>query len=163
MASKKGPKKPKPPAGPKFEHAPESVLTLAARLIDNHHGRLAEANISYIMRNGTWKKKGEIVDADVQVIAGANRFETGKHFRVTINADLWNKVGEKTRTYILDKQLSRCMKDETASGDVRWSLCDYQIKEFANLIERHGLITEDLKCLGNALKQITEPAEDMLA
>lgn len=154
MAKKFPPKQPKQePEKPKFEYAPESVLKLAARLVDQHHGRLAEAKISYVMRNGTWRKKGEAVDADVSVVSGANRFEMDKHFRVTINAELWEKANENTRLYILDKQLSRCWRDETATGDVRWSLRDYQIKEFTSLINRHGLITEDLRQLDKALKQ----------
>lgn len=146
-------KTPKEPAGPRFEYAPEEVLKLAARLIDEHHSRLAEAKISYVFRNGVWKKKGEIVDADAQVIAGVNRFEMDKNFRITINADVWNAVDEKTRCYILDKQLTRCMRDETASGEVRWTLSDYQVREFVPLITRYGLLTEDLRMLENALKQ----------
>lgn len=152
MARKKAPKEPKAPAGPKFEYAPEAVLKLAARLIDEHHGRLAEANISYIMRNGTWKKKGDTVDADVSVVSGANRFESGNHFRITINAEVWLNADEKIKAYILDKQLSRCSKEETASGDVKWSTRDYYVKEFPSLIERHGLITEELRQLDQAMK-----------
>ncbi|WP_312340205.1 putative metallopeptidase [Anaerospora hongkongensis] len=160
MAKKRGPKIPKPPAGPKFENAPEAVLTLAARLIDQNHGRLAEAKISYIMRNGTWKKKGEIVDADVSVIAGANRFEMDKHFRILINADVWANADDKIKAYILDKQLSRCVKEETANGDVKWSTRDYYLKEFPSLIERHGLITAELQQLDRVIKQTSAPAEE---
>lgn len=151
MARKKS-KTPKAPAGPKFEYAPEAVLKLAARLIDEHHSRLAEANISYIMRNGTWKKKGDTVDADVSVVSGANRFETNKHFRITINAEVWLNADDKTKAYILDRQLSRCSKEETTNGDVKWSTRDYFIKEFPSLIDRHGLVTEELRQLDQVMK-----------
>ncbi|CVK18490.1 putative metallopeptidase [Sporomusa sphaeroides] len=137
-----------------YEYAPEAITVMAARLIDDHHGHLAEAKIAYLMRTGSWQKKGSPVDADVQVISGANRFMMDETvFRVIINAKVWEKVDEKTRMYILDKQLSRCEKNSTAAGDVRWSLRDYQIKEFASLIKRHGLVTDDLKRLDQALKQ----------
>lgn len=149
------PKAPKAPAGPKFEYAPEDVLKMAARLIDQFHGCLAEAKISYIMRNGTWKKKGERVDADVSVISAANRFELDKNFRITINAEVWLNADEKTRAYILDKQLSRCCQEETASGDVKWSTCDYRLREFPALIERHGLITAELRQLDQVMKHTT--------
>ncbi len=150
--AKRGFKAPKEKTG--FEYAPESILTMAARLIDDHHGHLAEAKIAYLMRSGSWQKKGNPVDADVQVISGANRFMMNETvFRVVINAKVWERVDEKTRMYILDKQLSRCEKNSTAAGDVRWSLRDYQIKEFASLIKRHGLVTDDLKRLDQALKQ----------
>lgn len=152
MARKKSIKTPKAPTGPKFEYAPESVLVLAARLIDEHHSRLAEANISYIMRNGTWKKKGDTVDADVSVISAANRFELDKQFRITINAEVWLNADDKTKAYILDKQLSRCAKEETTNGDVKWSTRDYYLKEFPSLIERHGLITEELRQLDQVMK-----------
>jgi predicted acyl esterase len=149
-------KTPKAPPGPKFEFAPEAVLKLAARLIDQYHSRLAEAKISIIMRNGTWKKKGDTVDADVSVVSGANRFETGNHFRITINADVWLNADDKTKAYILDKQLSRCAKEETTNGDVRWSTRDYYLKEFPSLIERHGLITEELRQLDQVMKHKAE-------
>ncbi|SDF77771.1 putative metallopeptidase [Sporomusa acidovorans] len=152
MARKKTPKQPKAPAGPKFEYAPEAVLKLAARLIDEYHSRLSEANISYIMRNGTWKKKGDTVDADVSVVSGANRFETNKHFRITINAEVWLNADDKTKAYILDRQLSRCSKEETTNGDVKWSTRDYFVKEFPSLIERHGLVTEELRQLDQVMK-----------
>lgn len=152
----KTPKEPKVPAGPKFEYAPEAVLKLAARLIDEHHSRLAEAKISYIMRNGTWKKKGDTVDADVSVISAANRFELDIQFRITINADVWLNANDKTKAYILDKQLSRCVKEETTNGDVKWSTRDYFVKEFPSLIERHGLITEELRQLDQVMKHTSE-------
>ncbi len=150
MARKR--KTPKTPAGPKFEYAPESVLILAARMIDQYHNRLSEAKISYVMRNGTWKKKGDTVDADVSVISAANRFELDKQFRITINADIWLNADDKTKAYILDKQLSRCAKEETTNGDVKWSTRDYYLKEFPSLIERHGFITEELRQLDQVMK-----------
>lgn len=165
MARNKGPKLPKPPAGPKFEHAPEEIQKLAARLIDEHHGRLAEANISYIMRNGTWKKKGDIVDADVSVISGANRFELGTNFRIMINTDVWGQASEEVRAYILDKQLSKCVKEETASGDVKWSTRDFYLKEFPSLIERYGVVTDEQRRLVEVLKNSNNAKEtnEMLA
>jgi hypothetical protein len=165
LARNKGPKPPKAPAGPKYEHAPEDIQKLAARLIDQHHSRLAEANISYIMRNGTWKKKGDIVDADVSVISGANRFELGTNFRITINTDVWNQATEDVRAYILDKQLSKCVKEETASGDVKWSTRDFYLKEFPSLIERYGVVTDEQRRMVDVLKQTktTEETEAMLA
>lgn len=165
MAKKRGPKIPKAPAGPKFEQAPESVLILAARLIDEHHSRLAEARISYLMRNGTWKKKGDIVDADVTVISGANRFELDKHYRVTVNAEVWSQSDDAMRAYILDKQLSRCVKEETASGDVKWSTQNYYVQEFPSLIARHGLVTDQLRQLEQVVKRSSAAQEtnDLLA
>lgn len=146
-------KKPSEAKGPRLTEAPEEVLKRLARLVDENHSGLAEAKISVWMVNGNWRKKGEVVDADCQVVTGANRKETGNIFRLFINNTLYNNSPEKMRDYMIDNQLTRCCKGETGNGEARWYVQDYTVKAFPDVIERYGLITPEIKQLNQVLTQ----------
>lgn len=150
-------RKPREPKGPRLVEAPEEVLNLAARIIDENHGRLTEigSNISYWMVNGNWRAKGETVEANATLVTGANRKESGNIFRIFINQSVWDKADAKYRAYLLDNQLERLDCSETGNGDKRWFVQDYSVKAFPSIIRRHGIMTAEMKQLDQAMHQTT--------
>jgi len=150
---KRGFRKAKEPKGPRLTEATEELLTMAARLIDDHHGHLAEATISYWMVNGNWASGGKDVVANAQLVTGANRKETGNTFRILVSEKAWNDSNEKQREYTLDSQLTRLCKGETGNGEARWYMRDYALKTFPSLVQSYGLITPELRNFDNALRQ----------
>jgi len=146
--------RPKEAKGPRVTEAPDNLLTLAARLIDDGHSGLSEAKITYWMITGNWRKKGEIVDADCTLVTGLNRIESGNViFRVLVSEAIWDKADEKLRAYILDNQLTRCCKGETGNGEARWYVQDYTVKAFPSIIAKYGIITEEMRKLDTAMRQ----------
>lgn len=155
-------KRPKEAKGPRVTEAPEELVTLAARLIDDGHSGLSEAKITYWMITGNWRKKGEVVDADCTLVTGLNRIESGNVvFRILVNQTVWDNADQKLRSYILENQLTRCCKGETGNGEARWYVQDYAVKAFPSIIEKYGVVTEEIRRLDVALRQtnLFEPEE----
>jgi hypothetical protein len=144
------------PKGPRLVEAPEEVTTLAARIIEKEHQGLAEAHISYWMINGNWTKGGETVEADLQLVTGANRKETGNIFRVLINQKTWDNAKPEYRAYLLDNQFERCGKGESGNGEVRWYKRDWPVKAFPGVIRRHGLVTPEIDQLHKAMQTVLD-------
>ena len=143
----------KEPKGPRLTEATEELIAMAARLIDDHHGHLAEAKISYWMVNGNWKRGGVDIQADCQLVTGANRKETGNVFRILVNEKEWNAASGDQRGYILDSQLTRMCKGETGNGDARWYIRDWALKTFPSLVQHYGMITPELRSFDAAMRQ----------
>ena len=131
----------------------ESILKLAAKTIEEEHEGLAEAKITYWFV-ADMKHAGEAIDADLQLVTGLNRKESGTIFRVLLNKKTWETATAEYRAYILDNQLERCGKGETKNGEVRWYKRDYSVKVFPGIIRRHGLMTAEVKQLDKAMHQI---------
>lgn len=152
MARQKGSKQPK---GPKWAEAPEEVLKLLARVIDEKFpGRgLQEAGFKVLMKNGI-SSKGRVLPAKIKLLSAEERFETGKTFRININSVAWEKASYAEREQILAEQLSRCDKAFTESGETRWFIADYEVQVNPEMIRLYGLYTPQLRDLHKAIMQI---------
>lgn len=165
--ARRGFRAPKEPKGPRLipvadTEFGEGLLKMAADIIEEEHSGLQEAKITYWFV-AELKHAGEEVDADLQLVSGLNRKESGTIFRVLLNKRVWERADAKYRAFILDNQLERCGKGETKNGEARWYKRDYAVKAFPGVVRRHGLITEDLRQFDAAMRQMSLAFEDKAA
>lgn len=151
MARRKGfsmrPKKPKP----EFRDAPEDLKLMAAKLITEHHGGLAEAKICYLVRTEEWKKKSRDVFGRAELVSKKHKHLTGYDFIITISLRAWNTApDEEFKKALLDHELTHCGKDEDKEGNPKYYIQDHSVEDFTSIIRRHGLWDQDLRLAVNA-------------
>jgi hypothetical protein len=133
-----------------LKDAPE-VQELAARLIDNIHGHLAEARIKYLFRTGKWELKGRIIYGKAEKVAAKWKHLTGYDFVVTINRDIWFANKPELRQALLDHELMHCARGEDdKQGNPKWYIQLHSVEDFVGIIQRHGLWTTGLQNLVKA-------------
>ena len=159
----KGFKKPKEPKGPKYEHASEHVLKMAARLVDKYHPHLAEARIRYLLRNGKWIKKGNTVLGNAKLASEDVRFLGECDFVIVINKKSWEGANETQQHALLDHQLTHCVCDYDKAGNKKWATADHDVNDFVSIVKRHGFWDSDLIRLKAAISQIGLFDEDNVA
>jgi hypothetical protein len=152
MAKPRGQKQDK---GPKWAEAPEEVLKLLARLINEKfpNSGLAEAGFKVLMKRGI-SSKGKIQRAKIKLLSAEERFETEKTFRLNINTVTWDKASYAEREQTIAEQLSRCAKEYTEGGETRWYIADYEVQVNPEMIRLYGLYTPELKALHKELMQM---------
>lgn len=134
-----------PKEKPELKEAPE-VLELAARLIDNIHGHLAEARIKYLFRTGKWEQRGKTIYGRAEKVSAKWKYLTDYDFVVTINRDIWFANKTDIREAILDHELTHCARGEDdKQGNPKWYIQPHTVEDFVNIIQRHGLWTAGLQ------------------
>lgn len=123
----------------------EEIQDVALNLIRNvrDHGHLANAKIKYAFmakKNG-WKAKGKTRWGQAIKLSAREKFLTGYDLMVIINKDVWEKSELKTRTALVDHELSHFI--ETSSG-LSWETVSHDVEDFIGVVARHGAWTEEL-------------------
>jgi hypothetical protein len=136
----------KPPKEkPEYKDAPE-VLEMAARLIDDMHGHLAEARIKYMFRTGKWELKGKTIYGRAEKVSAKWKYLTEFDFVITINRDIWFANKPEVRQAILDHELEHCSRGEDdKQGNPKWYIQAHSVEDFVSIIKRHGLWTVGLQ------------------
>ncbi len=134
--------------------APEDIRKLAAKLITDHHGGLAEANICYLIRTGEWKKKGKDVFITAELVSRKHKHLIGYDFIITVGYRAWLATAdEEMHKAILDHGLTHCCKDVDKEGNPKYYIQDHSVEDFASIVRRHGLWSSDLRNMMNAYQE----------
>jgi hypothetical protein len=134
-----------------FRDAPEDLKIIAARLIDEFHGSLAEAQICYLVRTGDWKKRGKDVYGSAEIVSKKHKKLSGFDIVITIGLRAWNATAdEDVKKAILDHELTHCGKDEDKEGNAKFYIMDHSVEDFNSIIRRYGLWSQDLRLAINA-------------
>jgi hypothetical protein len=132
--------------------ADEDVREMANDVIAHHHPHLADANFVFLMRSPTAKSKGKAV-------LGTAKKATPEHkalylgevdFIVTLAGAEWKDMTNRARRALLDHELCHCVGDSMKG----WSMRGHDVEEFSEIIERHGLWHDELKELGETMRQL---------
>jgi hypothetical protein len=134
--------------------APE-VEEIARELIKDHRSDLVEAKIKYLFRKGTWKSGGEVVQGNTSKITGALKFIIQHDFLITINHDYFHGMVPQTQKALVDHYLAYAARgDDSKDGEATWVKVNPDIKDFAQILKRHGLWSEGLRKFDQAARQI---------
>lgn len=141
----------------KYSPAPE-VAKIAQDLIPQHHSSLHQyqPRIEYVFINKTPKQKGKDiwgtmrkVDSLPAYLAASedeqNDGETTPFFVLTISKPIWDLLGEDKRIALVDHELCHGFCEEDDDGAVKLGIIPHDLEEFACIVKRHGMWTEDVK------------------
>jgi len=133
----------------------EAVEELATRLIPRHHPHLGSAKIRYICRNVAAKRAGRPVSGNVYKMTGKWHFLTGDtDLVVEVALEVWNGLEPNQRIALVDHLLTRIVGEENEeNGEMKYTIVQPEIQEFAEVAERHGQWHESLVEFEKALRK----------
>jgi hypothetical protein len=150
-----------------YERAPE-VERLAKQIIDKSHPTLRGIRIEYVFREKAGLRHGRLVAGSAKKITGVNALlatpgarssEDLEFFLVTIARDVWDRSTASRRIALVDHELQHChVQLDDVTGEAVLAMRGHDIEEFAAIVQRHGLWTDDLEMFVTAL-----PAEQLSA
>lgn len=140
-----------------------AARTIAETLIPQHHPHLVGARIEYVFRDKHQKRNGKIVAGTARKVSGLNAFLAAKppsfggldFFVIVFALDVWMAISDAQRVALVDHELCHCWRetnDETGEWDL--SIRGHDIEEFAEIVYRHGLWSEDLDNFVQNSKQL---------
>ena len=139
----------------------ESGESLAQKLIPNYHPELATARIKYICVDKASAKSGRPVMGKVRKVSGSLEFLLEADFLIEVALDVWNELEPTRRTAMMDHLLERCYGEEDEeSGEMTWRVREPDVQEFASILQRHGVWTEELNGFVSIAQKL--PAESLV-
>jgi hypothetical protein len=148
-----------------YSPAPE-VEKIAGKLIHNFHGHLSSVRIEYVFIDKTPKSQGKAVWGSARLIGGLNSFLAGNvdteaadtdeapvdegFFVIVIAKPIFDSLPDQHREALIDHQLCHCragLKKGKGESEAKTylSLAGHDIEEHSEVIQRHGLWTEEAK------------------
>lgn len=140
----------------------DETYELLSDMIEDQHEHLRVSEILILMKHGGWKSKGKTVFSKFKVLGDDLRSTYDKDAILYLNADIWNRTTEPQRRFILDNalyslDLKRNKHDEAleaADGRPLLKTVPPDIEAYVDVIKRHGTVTEDVKRLALAIKEV---------
>lgn len=102
-------------------------------MINEHHSRLAEAKIKYLLRSGSWRVKGRERMGNAEKCSSKHKHLTGYDFIVTINKLFWDKMNVKERKALVDHELCHCGKSDNG-----WCIWPHDLEDFIGIVRGMG-------------------------
>lgn len=152
-------KKKREPAEPTIIGYLDSADDILKELIRDHHHDIASANIALLMTNKEIKSGGRVRPGKVQKASPLLNFLTrsdklveGADFLITVTQATWNDADRLGRKAILDELLT-CIeaKENEETGEMKFSIVGPQVAAFAELVERYGAYTPELRDLQSVM------------
>lgn len=134
----------------KFFPAPE-VQKVANEIMKHYHKHLRDAKLSFMFKDGTWKKNERVVTGDVKLISPYVHALTGIDFGIVVNFKYWQECPMETRIAIVDHLLSYCEYTEDKAGNRKWKKINPTISEFPEVVARRGVYNVDIEEISDAL------------
>jgi hypothetical protein len=139
----------------KFVPAPE-VEAIAKNLIPKYHPHLADSRIEYVFINNVPKKGGKEVWGTMRKITslaaylGADQHskEQGVNdpfFVLSISRPVWDELGTKERTALVDHELCHGGVEVDEEGDYKLGIIPHDLEEFSCIVERYGMWRKDVE------------------
>jgi len=124
------------------------VQEAAQELIARYHPHLQEARIAYLFRQGSWTSRGRTVYGRARTASALWRFVSGIDLVLVLHEETWQDLGRKGRKALLDHQLSHFTPpSEDRQGYPRWGIAEQDIREFSQVIQRHGICIHGSRAL----------------
>jgi len=117
----------------------ESVEQIAGGLIPNHHAELASARMFYCFVDKAGMKGGIEVLGKAKKLSGFTEWALEKDFVIEVAQNRWHELAPKQQQALVDHLLERCTGEEDEkTGDMKWSIREPEVQEFATILRRHG-------------------------
>lgn len=127
----------------------EAVARELIRKVPEHE-HLASARIRYLFRSGSLAHRGKAVYGRAIVLPERDRLLSGGYEAViVISRQIWDLLQPAQRRALVDHELCHLTRND--DGDL--ALAQHDVEEFAAVIRRHGLWTEELRAVGRVVQE----------
>jgi hypothetical protein len=141
---------------PKDYSDAESVQILAEGMVPTFHAELVDAKIKYYFVSEHSMRGGRPIYGKARKLSGALQYLSGDFdFTIEIAMDLYNNLNPAQKRAVVDHLLEYCtgVEDEE-SGEMKWTMREPDVKEFATILSRHGAWNDTLVGLVQVAQQI---------
>ena len=128
--------------------APQAVRDMADAIQTAHHGELDGLNIVYVFDPREMKHNGRVVLGVAAKQSALHRLLTNFDFAIILSAPRWEKLTDPQRKALLDHELCHCTVE-----DEKPAMRGHDIEEFAEIIDRHGMVLPADAAFAEELKQ----------
>lgn len=144
--------------------AEKAVYELLSKVINKHHRDLEDTEFIIMFKHGGWQSKGKTEFAKCKVLADDLRRAMSKDALMHINCDMWRKMSEPQRIYVLDHALHglelKYDKHDNiklaADGRPLLGTTAVDFQGYVNVVRRHGALADDIKRLALALTETNQ-------
>ena len=137
-----------------YEMASKEIESLAKNIIKQYHPELQDEKIAYVIRHGAWTKNGKEVLGNTKKCSEKETLLTGYTFIITLNGVL-RMLPENVIRAVLDHELSHCGIEKDENGILKRYIIGHDLEDFAHIIRRYGLYSEDAKYFMQEIKQLS--------
>lgn len=125
--------------------AAEQVERIAKNeVIPKWHPDLTDVRIAYLFDEEIGTTRGKKVLAKVRKATPAETFLAEIDAVMIVDSTVWTGLTVAKRVALVDHELCHLRKEETDDGDERLAIRGHDLEEFAEIVKRHGLWSEDL-------------------
>jgi len=138
-----------------WEEASPSVIHIAEQLIEQYHPWLREANIGFIFRDEAQKQSdGRLVLAQAQRITAKLQVYLEYDFLIWVSKKDWEgHLTDAQREALIDHELCHCVRNMNTGA---WAIRPHDVQEFWQIIQRHGLWSNDLHGARELLQRVVQ-------
>jgi hypothetical protein len=138
------------------------VYRMLKDMINKNHSDFNKTEILILMKHGGWNTKGKTLFGKFKVLTDDLRTSLEKDVILYLNADMWTRMTDPQKKYVLDHALFS-LDTKTSKHGVTLYATDGRpllktvppdIEAYVEVIRRHGTITEDVKRLARAIKEV---------
>lgn len=137
--------------------APQHIIDLAKRIIREHHPKLADARIAFIMRSEAPTSSGKTTYGRAKKVSAELQVHIPFDFIIWLAKDEYAYLAQLQREALIDHELSHCHWD-----GLNASIRPHDVEEFGHIIERYGFWWPGAKEFEAAVQQalpIAHPRE----
>lgn len=154
-----------------YDKAPE-VLKMLTEIINKYHPDLKTAKFYCLFRDEPQMVKGKAVFAQVKKFPAEWIHAVGHHdFLLMVHDWAWNKASLALKQYVLDHEASHCclkrvIHKDPDTGEIyeaEFGLVGHDHEDFAVVVQRHGLLYEEMQNMAAACKQAPLPFPECAA
>lgn len=132
-----------------FEEADEVLLEIATYVIERYHPKLRGANFGFAFRSEAATSRGKRILAAVSKVSATVKIHVDFDYLIWVAKDAWDHMTHEKRAALLDHEFCHCVQND----NFEWTMRDHDIQEFVEIIERHGLWTNDLHRMAEAVQE----------
>lgn len=116
-----------------WREAPQEVIDIAGRIIQQYHPHLEDASIGFIMRSEAPRSGGKITLGKARKVPADQQVHLDFDFIIWLAEDVWDRLSRRQREALIDHELSHCKFDGFVA-----SIKPHDVEEFTHIIERYG-------------------------
>lgn len=131
-----------------YSEASQSVIHTAENLIENFHLILKHARICFVFRSEAQKQGDRMILGQCTKVPDKMKPYLEYDFLIWISEEDYMKMDDLQREAIIDHELCHCGGDPLNG----WKIRPHDIQEFAEVVERHGIYSRDVRQFTNAIE-----------
>lgn len=130
-----------------WEEADAELISLAERLIREHHPHLLDAKIGFMYRSEAAKSGTKLILGKARKVSDEQRVFIDFDFVIWVARKEFESIADDQRAALVDHELCHC-----GGTFDNWSIRKHDFEEFMSIVVRHGLWLPDLAFAAKAFE-----------